>query len=101
MNSESVARRIRARRDQLGLTRAQVAERCARLGYDMPAAAIAYMELGRGRGGDPGKRRVRAVTVDDLCALSAALGIEIIDLIGDRCRECSRCERCSNAWTPA
>ncbi|WP_156178637.1 helix-turn-helix transcriptional regulator [Saccharothrix sp. ST-888] len=72
--SDVVASEVRKHRERLGLTREQLAERCASLGYpDLSYAAITNIETGR-KHKDTGKRR-RDVTVDELMILGYALAV--------------------------
>lgn len=79
MLSDVVAVKVRALRDREDMTRADLAERCARLGWpQLTAPAIGNLETGR-RGGD-GQRR-REVTVDELVVLALAFGISPLELL--------------------
>ncbi|MGI5512761.1 helix-turn-helix domain-containing protein [Streptomyces sp. CA-106131] len=71
--SDVVAEQIRKRRDALGLTREQLAERCASLGVDeLTYGAITNIETGRKT--KEGTRR-RLVAVDELATIARALRI--------------------------
>lgn len=71
--SDVVADQIRKRRDALGLTREQLAERCAELGVpELTYGAITNIETGRKT--REGTRR-RLVAVDELATIARALHI--------------------------
>ncbi|MEI5008621.1 helix-turn-helix transcriptional regulator [Streptomyces sp. PmtA] len=72
--SDVVAAEVRKHRERLGLTREQLAERCATIGYpELSYAAITNIETGR-KHKDTGKRR-REITVDELMVLGYALAV--------------------------
>lgn len=77
--SEIIAAQVRRRRRQLDLNRQQLADRCASIGAaQLTPAALTNIETGRPD--SSGKRR-REVTVEELLALSHALGIHPVDLM--------------------
>jgi transcriptional regulator with XRE-family HTH domain len=77
--SDVVAGRVREVRRKRGLTVAQLAERCAELGMPgLTEQAIYNLEAGRA---DKQGRRRRAVTVDELLALSLALDVAPVHLL--------------------
>lgn len=72
--SDIAASAVVRRRQSCGLTRAQLAARCADLGHHtLTEPALANIETGRR--GATGKRR-REVTVDELATLAAALDVD-------------------------
>ncbi|MFJ1667309.1 helix-turn-helix domain-containing protein [Streptomyces bottropensis] len=69
--SAAIAAQIRLRRQQLGLNREQVAERCARVGApQLTQAALTNIETGRP---DKSGKRRRDVSVEELLVLARAL----------------------------
>jgi transcriptional regulator with XRE-family HTH domain len=77
--SDVVGMQIRAYRDAQGLTREQVAERCALSGWpSLTAAIVAYIELGRPNAS--GIRR-REVSVDEVVALAYVLDVPPLALL--------------------
>ncbi|MGI5179559.1 helix-turn-helix domain-containing protein [Dactylosporangium sp. CA-152071] len=76
--SDVIARRIVRIRKSRSITREQLAERCAQLGYPaLTGPAVANIETGRR--GPKGERR-RDITVDELTVLAAALDVPPIML---------------------
>jgi transcriptional regulator with XRE-family HTH domain len=77
--SDVVAEQIRKRRDALGLTREDLAKRCADLGVsELSYGAITNIETGRKT--KDGTRR-RLVAVDELAALARALRVPPVLLV--------------------
>jgi transcriptional regulator with XRE-family HTH domain len=77
--SDMVARRVREVRRRRGLTVAQLAQRCAELGYpDLTDQALYNLEAGRA---DKRGRRRRAVTVDELLVLALTLDVAPVHLL--------------------
>ena len=73
MRSDVVAEQVSRLRKQAGLTREQLAARCADLGWPaLTFGAIGSIETGRR---DNDGRRVRHVTVEERDVLAAALGV--------------------------
>lgn len=77
--SDVVADRVRTYRDRRGISREELAKRCAKLGVPLTPAAITNIETGR-RNPETGIRR-REVSIDELVALAKALGLPPILLI--------------------
>ncbi|GAA2407327.1 hypothetical protein GCM10010420_39260 [Streptomyces glaucosporus] len=72
--SDVVAAEVRKHRERLGMTREDLAARCAAIGYpELSYAAITNIETGR-KHKETGKRR-REVTVDELMVLGYALAV--------------------------
>lgn len=77
--SDVVAERVREVRRKQGLTAAQLAEFCARLGYpELTTQALSNIESGRR---DKDGRRRRYVTVDELIGLARALEVAPVYLL--------------------
>lgn len=74
--SDTVASSIRAHRERLGLSRDELAERCAGHGRpELSSAAIINIETGR-RNADTGQRR-REISIDELVVFEKALGVRL------------------------
>lgn len=84
MLSDIVGTRIRGARWERKLNRDQLAERCAEQGRHLSAAVLLNIESGRVTGG----RKRREITVDELAAIAAALGVTVDDLLYDICAQC-------------
>jgi transcriptional regulator with XRE-family HTH domain len=88
INSDQIARKIRAARRGLGWSREQLAERCHAKGYPrLTHAALVNIETGRRRA--DGSRR-REITVDELCAIADVFGCALARLLEPPtdCRVC-------------
>jgi len=82
--SQVTAKRLRERRDELGLTRADLSLKLARhycnrhpRGCVMSAQVITHIEMGKSRGA------VRLVTVDEAVALAHVLDSNVKELRGE------------------
>lgn len=85
--SDTVATRIRAHRERLGISREELASRCAQHGRPaLTAAAIINIEVGRPNP-KTGVRR-REITIDELAVFEQALGVRLMDPIPP-CRTCN------------
>lgn len=79
MSSDQVASHIKSTRKDLGITRAQLAAKCAALGDDkLTIAALESIETGRP---DKDGARRRHVSVDELLVLAKALNVPPLDLL--------------------
>lgn len=67
------SRRLREARDARGWTQQQLAERMGEIGFPINRVTIAKLESGKGR--------ARRVTLEEVLALSAALGVAPVHLI--------------------
>lgn len=84
MLSDMVAEQVRRLREERGMRRLDLAEKCAALGWPaLTEGALGNIETGRR--GEDGQRR-REVTVDELFVLAEALDVAAGDLLGGNSR---------------
>lgn len=79
MLSDVIGQQLQHHRRRLGLSRTDVAVRCAELGWpSLTEPVVGYIETGRP---DAAGRRRREVTIDELVILSRALSVAPLELV--------------------